>query len=394
MSFGEGRAILHVDMDAFFAAIEQLDNPALRGKPILVGGDGPRGVVTTASYEARPFGCHSAQPMAVARRLCPHALIVPTRFSRYREVSDGIFRIFDEFSPVVQPLSIDEAFLDVTGTEQAHRGASPVEIARRLKARVREKLQLTASVGVAPNKFLAKLASDLEKPDGLTVINTDDVDRILPPLPATKIWGIGPKTAKRLEGMCIRTIGDLRRATDATLRRMFGGNDEAARVRRLAHGLDDRPVVTDSDAKQVGQEQTFRENVADPEVVRGELHEQVQQVARRLRKHRLRAGGVTVKIRFGEFQTITRSRALSEATDRTDVLWTTTREVFDEWAGKSYQPVRLIGMAARSLSSASLGQLPLFMDPENEKHQRLDRTVDRIVERFGSDAVRRGIVRE
>src|SRR5262249_23743535 len=174
-----------------------------------------------------------------------------------------------------------------------------------------------------------------------------DVDRVLPPLAVTKIWGIGPKTARRLEGMCIRTIADLRQATNSTLARLLGGDDEATRVRRLAHGLDDRAVVTDSEAKQISQEQTFRENIADPDVVRGELHEQVQQVARRLRKHHLHAGGVTVKIRFGEFQTITRSRALSDPTDRTDVLWNTTREVFDEWASKTYQPVRLIGMAAR-----------------------------------------------
>src|SRR3954465_11952211 len=166
---GTSRSILHVDMDAFFAAIEQLDNPSLRGKPILVGSGDLRGVVTTASYEARPYGCHSAQPMAVARRLCPHAIIVPTRFSRYREVSERLFEILDEFSPLVQPLSIDEAFLDVSGTEKAHGGASAVGGAGRLKRRVREQLQLTASVGVAPNKFLAKLASDLEKPDGLTV---------------------------------------------------------------------------------------------------------------------------------------------------------------------------------------------------------------------------------
>src|SRR5439155_19278109 len=239
-------------------------------------------------------------------------------------------------------------------------------IARRLKQRVRDELQLTASVGVAPNKFLAKLASDLEKPDGLTIITQGDVDRVLPPLPVTKIWGIGPKTAKRLEGMAIRTIGDVRRATDATLRRLLGGDEEAARVRRLAHGLHERPVVTDAEAKQISQEQTFRINSPDPELVRGELHEQVQQVARRLRKHHLRAGGVTVKIRFGEFQTITRSRALEEPTDRTDVLWATTRAVFDAWAAKSYQPVRLIGMAAKSLAAAG-GQLSLFADPENEK---------------------------
>lgn len=386
MSSADARAILHVDMDAFFAAIEQLDNPELRGKPILVGSDDLRGVVTTASYEARPFGCHSAQPMAVAKRLCPHAIIVPTRFSRYRQVSERLFELFDLFSPQVQPLSIDEAFLDVTGTEKVHGPA--IEAARRLKARVRSDLCLTASVGVAPNKFLAKLASDLEKPDGLTVIMREDVDRVLPPLPVTKIWGIGPKTAKRLEGMAIRTIGDLRRASEVTLKRLLGA--DAERIRRLAHGLDDRPVVTDGEAKQISQEQTFRTNVPDPQMVRNELHEQVQQVARRLRKHHFRAGGVTVKIRFGEFQTITRSRALDEPTDRTDLLWQVTRDVFDAWAAASYQPVRLIGMAARSLTGEG-GQLPLFADPDAEKHQRLDRTVDKIVERFGSGAVRRGV---
>jgi DNA polymerase-4 len=373
-------------MDAFFAAIEQLDNPKLRGKPILVGSDSGRGVVTTASYEARPFGCHSAQPMAVAKRLCPHAIVVPTRFSRYREVSDRIFEIFDAFSPVVQPLSIDEAFLDVTGTERAQ--GSAVEIAAKLKQRVRDELFLTASVGVAGNKFLAKLASDLEKPDGLTVINADDVDRILPPLPVTKIWGVGPKTAKRLEGMAIRTIGDLRRASDATLQRLLG--DDADRCRRLAHGIDDREVETDSQAKQISQEQTFRINVADPAVVRDELLEQVQQVARRLRKHNLRAGGVTLKIRFGEFKTITRSQALTEPTDRTDLLWDVTREVFNGWAEKSFQPVRLIGVAARSLAAEGT-QLPLFVDPSAEKSERLDRVVDAITDRFGKSAVQRGM---
>jgi DNA polymerase-4 len=325
--------------------------------------------------------------MAVAKRMCPHAIVVPTRFSRYREVSERLFEIFDQFSPLVQPLSIDEAFLDLTGTEKAN--GPPIEAARRLKERVRKDLCLTASVGVAPNKFLAKLASDLEKPDGLTVILREDVDRVLPPLPVTRIWGIGPKTAKRLEGMAIRTICDLRKASDATLKRLLG-SDDVERIRNLAHGIDARVVVNDSDAKQISQEQTFGTNIADPEIVRGELHEQTQQVARRLRKHHLRAGGITVKIRFGEFQTITRSRALEEPTDRTDLLWQTTKEVFDAWAKESFQPIRLIGMAARNLNGAG-EQMGLFADPENEKHQRLDQTVDRIVERFGNGAVRRGI---
>jgi DNA polymerase-4 len=373
-------------MDAFFASIEQLDHPELRGKPILVGGDGPRGVVTTASYEARPFGCHSAQPMAVAKRLCPHAIIVPTRFARYRAVSDQMFTILESFTPIVQPLSIDEAFLDVSGSQRLHGGG--VEIARKLKQRVRDDLSLTISVGVAPNKFLAKLASDLEKPDGLTIIRAEDIDRVLPPLSVSKIWGIGPKTAKKLDGLCIRKIGDLRSTPEETLQRLFG--EDAQRVRNLAHGRDERVVVTDSSAKQISQEQTFRENVPDAEHVRGELLEQVQQVARRLRKHHLRAGGVTLKIRFGDFQTITRSRALPEPTDQTDVLWNTSREVFNEWAEKSFQPVRLIGMAARSLTRQS-EQLALFLDPSSEKNQRLDRTMDKIIERFGRDAVKRGL---
>ena len=382
------RAILHVDMDAFFAAIEQLDDPKLRGKPVLVGGDGPRGVVATASYEARPYGCHSAQPMAVAKRLCPHAVVVPGRYARYREVSEQLFEIFESFTPVVQPLSIDEAFLDVTGSERIHGPA--VQIAAAIKRRVRDELALTASVGVAPNKFLAKLASDLEKPDGLTVITAADVDRVLPPLPVTKIWGIGPKTAARLDGMAIRTIGDLRKASDATLARLLG--DDAERCRNLAHGRDDRAVVTDSEAKQVSQENTFSVNIADPETVRNELLEQVQHVARRLRKNKLRAGGLTLKIRFGEFKTITRSRTLEEPTDRTDVLWNVTKDVFDEWAAKQFVPVRLIGMAARQLSGGG-AQMTLFADAAGTKHEQLDKVMDRIVDRFGKSAVRRGLAR-
>jgi DNA polymerase-4 len=372
-------------MDAFFASIEQLDHPELRGKPILVGGDGPRGVVTTASYEARPYGCHSAQPMAVAKRLCPHAIVVPTRFQRYREISDWMFEILESFTPQVQPLSIDEAFLDVTGTERLH--GSAIDIAGKLKARVKNELFLTISVGVAPNKFLAKLASDLEKPDGLTVITPETIDTVLPPLPVSKIWGIGPKTAKRLDSMLIRTIGDLRRAPDETLRRFFG--KDAGRVRNLSFGRDEREVVTDSQAKQISHEQTFGVNVTDPDHVRDELIEQVEQVARRLRRHRLLAGGVTVKIRFGEFQTITRSRALCEPTDITSTLWEATREAFDSWALRSFQPVRLIGMAARSLCSAAETQMPLFADESDQKSKQLDRTLDKIVERFGRGSVQR-----
>src|SRR3954447_21988829 len=247
----ETRAILHVDMDAFFASVEQLDDPALRGRPVLVGHDGPRGVVAAASYESRVLGCRSAQPIGMAKRLCPHAVIVPARFSRYREVSAAVFRLFHAVTPQIEPLSIDEAFLDVTGSLRLL--GPPEQIAADLKARIKTETGLTASVGVAPNKFLAKLASDMDKPDGLTVVRPEDVDRLLVPMPVGRIFGIGPKTAERLAGIGVKTIGDLRNVSDEALRQRVGG--EADRYRQLAFGLDDRPVVTDDAAKSIGQEQ-------------------------------------------------------------------------------------------------------------------------------------------
>jgi DNA polymerase-4 len=242
------RAILHVDMDAFFASVEQLDDPSLRGKPVLVGYDGPRGVVAAASYESRVFGCRSAQPMSVAKRLCPHAIVVPVHFERYRAVSNDVFEIFGSFTSQIEPLSIDEAFLDVTGSQRLLGSAETM--ARSLKQRIRNETGLTASVGVSHNKFLAKIASDLNKPDGLAVIGPADVDRILPPMPVGRIWGIGPKTAARLEGLGIKTIADLRRTPLEVLRLRIG--DEADRYHHLALGQDDRPVVPDRDAKRIG----------------------------------------------------------------------------------------------------------------------------------------------
>lgn len=379
------RTILHVDMDAFFAAVEQLDRPELRGKPILIGSDRPRGVVSTASYEARPFGCRSAMPMAVAKRLCPQAIVVPVRMQRYREVSERLFRILDEFSPVVEPVSVDEAFLDATGMERAM--GSGERIATRLRARVWEALKLTASVGVAPNKFLAKLASDLKKPDGLTVVTAADVDRVLPPLPVTRIWGIGPKTAERLAGMNLRTIGDLRRMPEDWFEREFGEDGE--RFRRLMHGLDERPVVPDSEAKSISHENTFEEDVTDPQHLRDVLLDEVESVARRLRKHGLRAGAVRLKIRIGGFKTFSRSRTLGEPTNVTSDLWRESLAVFDEWMRASFQPVRLLGMGAASLTKGG-EQLSLFGGAASEKQKGVDSAVDRINAKFGKSAIRRG----
>jgi DNA polymerase-4 len=379
------RAILHLDMDAFFAAVEQLDQPELRGKPILIGSARARGVVATASYEARPYGCHSAQPMAVALRLCPHAIVVPVRMSRYREVSHRVFEILESFSPLIEPLSIDEAFLDVSGSQRLH--GSPSQIAAKLKTRIRNALQITASVGVSHNKFLAKLASDMNKPDGLTVIGPNDVDRILPPLPINRLWGVGPKTAARLEGFGVHTFGDIRRFSPERLTRLCGVDGE--HLHRLAHGLDDRPVVPDSESKSIGQEETFEADVHDPDEIRRVLLGHVEHVAARLRRHALRAGGVTLKIRYGAFKTITRSTTLPAATDTTAELIAAAQSLFDGWAKSSFQPVRLIGITASRLTGQG-GQMDLFIDTGREKQRRLDGTLDRINARFGSQSIRRG----
>jgi DNA polymerase-4 len=379
------RSILHVDLDAFFAAVEQLDDPALRGKPVLVGGNGPRSVVCTASYEARPFGCHSAQPMMVAKRLCPQAIIVRPNFKRYRELSDRMFAIIESFTPLIQPMGIDEAFLDLSGTERLL--GDGVSVARRIKSRVRDELGLTISVGVAPNKYLAKLASDLEKPDGLTVIREGDIDRVLPPLLVTRIWGIGPKTAARMRNLNIKTIGDIRSLSMETLEQSFGS--EAERYWRLSRGLDDRPVVRDSEAKSISQEETFGENLVDPDEVRAVLLGQVEQVARRLRKHKLRARTMHLKIRDGAFRTITRNETLAEPTDQTKLLWETSKLIFDTWAARSFKPVRLIGMGATGLTSDSQ-QLGLFTDRASEQQKDLDRALDRIKDRYGASSISRG----
>lgn len=381
------RHILHVDMDAFYASVEQLDRPELKGKPVLVGGrpEG-RGVVSTASYEARPFGCRSAMPMAQAVRLCPQAVVVPPRFERYSELSRQVFTVLEEFTPLVEPLSIDEAFLDVTGSTPLF--GPPEAMARMLKERVRERTQLTASVGVGPNKFLAKLASDLQKPDGLVVVDRERVQAFLDPLPIARLWGAGKATLPRLAALGVETFGDLRRLDPHVLRDRFG--DAGHHFHRLVQGLDDRSVVPDHEAKSISHEITFPVDVEEREHLRSVLLGQTDQVARRLRRHGTLARTVTIKIRRADFTTLTRSTTLDQATDETDAFWQAASGLFEAWSKKDRAAVRLIGMGVSQLTAEADEQLLLFEQAEMNQRRSLDRTMDAIRDRFGADAVGRG----
>ena len=373
-------------MDEFFAAVEKLDHPELRGKCLLVGGDPKgRGVVSTASYEARAFGCHSAMPMAKAIRLCPHAIILPVNGRRYGEVSDHIFDILGRFSPLVEPLSIDEAFLDVTGCLRL-MGEGPV-IGRRIKQAIRDETGLTASLGVAPNKYLAKLASDLKKPDGLVVIREEDVEQVLKDLPVRRLWGCGPAVEKTFDRLGIKTIGQVRRMPLEVLTRALGSSGE--HFWRLAHGMDDRPVEGGGQAKNIGQEETFAVDVADREQLRQVLLSHVEEVARRLRRHALAARTVTLKIRHGDFTTLTRSETLPSPTNQTQALWEASRGILEAWAGKGFKPLRLLGMTASNLTALEGRQLSLFGAEGDRKQEQLDQTLDAINRKFGRKAVRR-----
>lgn len=385
------RTILHVDMDAFFAAVEQRDDPALRGKPVLVGGSSRRGVVTAASYEARVFGCRSAMPTGQALRLCPHAIVVKGRFDAYRQVSRQVFDILAHYTPLVQPLSIDEAYLDVTGSLRLF-GDGPA-IARDIRRRVWETVELTCSVGVASNKFLAKLASDLNKPNGLTIIAADDIDKVLCPLPVSVIWGIGPQTVRRLERFGIRTVADLRKMPPAFFENKAAGVGNG--IRGLIFGRDDRPVTPDRDAKSIGHEHTFGDDLDDPDQMRAVLMSQVEHVAARLRKADGLARNVSLKLRHGgtyrEFVTLTRAATLPQPTDQTRLIWESARTLFDAWAAHNLQPLRLLGVSVSDLSRAAQDQPGLFPDPQAARARRLDQTLDLITTKLGRNSLRRGL---
>lgn len=381
------REILHVDMDAFYASVEQLDHPELRGKAVIVGGDPKgRGVVSAASYEARKFGIHSAMPTAQAIRRCPHAVLLPVRMSRYAEVSRTIRTIFEQYTPLVEPISLDEAFLDVTGS--THLFGPAETIGRAIKKAILDQTHLTASVGVAPNKFLAKLASDLRKPDGFVVVTERDKQQILDPLPIGGVWGVGEVTERTLKSHGLHTIGQLRTCDLKVLGGIVGNGAED--LQRLARGEDDRPVEPDRQCKSLSSEQTFATDIHDAAILLSVLLGQVEEVAQRLRGEKLKARTVTLKLRYGDFRTVTRSETLGEPTHVTQTLWTTAERVFSQWHTRSGGPLRLLGFGVSGLAPEQSGQQMLFRDGEQDKLRRLDQVVDRIRDRYGARAAHRG----
>jgi DNA polymerase-4 len=377
--------ILHVDMDAFYASVEQRDQPELRGLPVIVGGLAGRGVVCAASYEARPFGVHSAMPIATAQRLCPHGVFLPIRMKHYVEISRQIRAILHSFTPLVEPLSLDEAFLDVNGCEGLF-GFAP-QIAHQIRARIKTESGLTASVGVAPNKFLAKLASDHGKPDGLVIVDADRVAEFLNPLPVGRIWGVGAKAEKRLHALGIHTIGGMAAYPEQALIDHFG--DMGRQIWRLAHGQDDRSVVPDREAKSISTETTFAQDIGDRETLRVWLLDLTDHLGSRLRQAGIRARTIELKLRSSDFRTRHKAQALPEATNLTDVLWNTAREIFERGLTRDLLPIRLLGVGATKLTRDEGVQGDLFEAGVRERRQSLDRTIDAIRGAFGAAALRR-----
>ncbi len=372
------RSILHVDMDAFYASVEVRDRPELAGLPLIVGHPGPRGVVAAASYAVRRFGVRSAMPIASARRLCPQAVIVPPRIARYREVSAQAFAIFESFTPLVEPLSLDEAFLDVTASRRLL--GEPVAIAERLRERVRRELGLTASVGVAPNKLVAKIASDLRKPDALCRIGVEELPQALDDLPIERLWGVGTKTLPRMHSAGIRRFRDLRVAREETLRALFGRHAEA--MRRRAAGLDERPVVRPGTDQSISAECTFESDLDDPAALRTELARLVDRVGTRLRRTDAAAAQVAIKVRTADFATSHRQRSFEPAARDTATLWRLADAMLAQWlAERPHASIRLLGVAVSDLETRA--QSDLFGPPE-ARASRIDTTVDEVRRRFGA----------
>jgi DNA polymerase-4 len=381
--------ILHVDMDAFYASVEALDDPSLAGRPVAVGGGGPRGVVMSASYEARAYGVHSAMPGARARRLCPDLVIVAPNFERYTEESRAIREIFLAHTPHVEQISLDEAFLDVGGSVRLF--GDPVAIAERIRARVRDERSLVCSVGVGPNKLIAKLASERAKPDGVVHVPAGQVRAFLDPLPVDALWGVGEQTALALDRLGVRVVGDLLTLPGGVLERAFG-HQMAKHLIALAIGSDDRPVVSYEAPKQVSAENTFARDLDAPADIRRELLRLADRVSARLRKADLAARTVTIKVRFSDFRTITRARTLDEPTAVAARIYGASRDLWD--ALRLHRPrIRLLGVAASGLLPGP-GPEQLRIGERPDRWRDADRAVDALRARFGREMIERATTAE
>jgi len=379
--------ILHVDMDAFYASVEERENPRLKGQPLVVGGDPQaRGVVAAANYAARKFGIHSAMPMARAMRLCPQLTRIRPRMDLYVQVSSQLREIFFRYTPVIEPLSLDEAFLEVSGSERLF--GSAVEIARRIKSDVREDLSLIASVGVAANKFLAKLASDLGKPDGLLEVPMDRIQEFLDPLPVSRLWGVGSAAHTSLRQLGVHSIADLRRCSPALLQAQLG--KWSGQLLELAQGIDHRRVLAHSASKSISHETTFDRDVAEMNTLRSCLFDLTEQVASRARHKGCQGKTVNLKVRYGDFRTLTRSHTLTSPSDNTQILWQCVVAMFEDIVAAQPGPLRLIGMGLSGLLAGDQNQGDLFAGEDNAQASQLDEVADQINARFGHHTLQRG----
>ncbi len=376
------RWIMHVDMDAFFASVEQRDDPALQGKPVIVGGKSRRSVVATASYEARAFGVHSAMPLSQAKRLCPHGCFVAPRFEAYREASDAIHQVMLHYADAYEPISLDEAFLDISGMGNQYPTLGA--IGHTIKEEIRSAVHLTASIGIAPNKFLAKMASDMKKPDGLCIIPYGREREVLAPLPVRRLWGVGEVTEKKLLAAGFRTIADIQEAPLEKLSALLG--NQGTLLKDLSFGIDDRPVVSSRQVKSIGDESTYEYDLTDRPKIDREIAIHSDIVAQRLRRHDLAARTISLKIRFASFKTIMRSLSLEEGTNLQETIDSTCQTLLSRIP--LTEGIRLIGVTASNLG-APLSIPSLFSD-EEDKRSRAAKAMDSIQEKYGKKALRKG----
>lgn len=381
------KVIAHIDMDAFFAAVEQRDDPALKGKPVIVGADPKggqgRGVVSTCSYEARRYGIHSAMPISTAYRKCPHGVFLPGNMGKYREVSERIFAILSDFTPDMEPVSVDEAFLDITGSYHFYQ--TPYQTCLAIKERIKNEVNLTASIGIAPVKMVAKIASDFCKPDGLLEVHPGQVLEFLWPLPIGKLWGVGPQTQKTLNAMGIKTVGELARYPKAKLCERLGANGE--HLCDLANGIDERDVEADEEVKSVSHEHTFEKDTTDLEQIYGIVSFLSEKVSRRLRQYGLKGKTVTLKVRLSNFTTVTRAATLEERVNFFEDIHARAKDLLDAFYTPS-MAIRLLGVRMSNFTDLYVRE-SLFQNPAAEKREQVHKAVDLIKDKFGEGAIRR-----